>query len=688
MKTPDELIAIFDRVLQGNSTLEEKSLLRQWLRMRGGLLQVVNQDGKFNTNIGQVHGGEIQIGDRIYQGNDAETIKTALRDVLQEAKSAQRPRNQNRLLKTVKHEVNARLQQSLHNAVLINLGKEKQAEQVRRNWDAEVKIGTKPNGPIPNTTSILEVFDYEEIAGKLLILGNPGCGKTTTQLELAKALIERAETNSDIPIPVLFNLSTWKAVRSENQPSIQEWLITELKSRYGVRVDLGRKWFNDGLLLPMLDGLDELESDRQKPCVQAINQLLKENPSLYLVVCSRRQEYEQLETKLYLNGAVCIQPLTNSQIQYYLEQVGFKEYTSTILSDSALCDLLSSPFLLSISVLAYQGISVEMWKSLNSSDERLQYLFSVYVQQMLMRPIRPQFYQKRTEPKPEQTLYWLTWLAQQLKDNAQTEFVIEKMQPVCLTQVMQRWEYRILLAIMGMAVLIVPFFSLVAFRFQLNRQGVVILFSALMMGMLLDWYRDIKPIETLRVSWRIPRKRLQIGLRNGLLFGFAGWLIGLGIPTPANNGGMIGGIVGGLSATIVGCIDGELIGPEIDIKTYPNQGIYRSAMNAAIVALSFATVFALVGILKGNTNLAFSLGLIGAVSGNVVGGGLACLQHFTLRLILWCHGAIPWNYARFLNHANERIFLQRVGGHYRFIHDLLREYFASGQAIQSWRSHR
>jgi hypothetical protein len=60
----------------------------------------------------------------------------------------------------------------------------------------------------------------------------------------------------------------------------------------------------------------------------------------------------------------------------------------------------------------------------------------------------------------------------------------------------------------------------------------------------------------------------------------------------------------------------------------------------------------------------------------LIGGGLACIS------ILYCacivaECDIPWNYARFLNYANERLFLQRVGGRYRFIHDLLQEHLTS-----------
>jgi predicted lipid-binding transport protein (Tim44 family) len=66
----------------------------------------------------------------------------------------------------------------------------------------------------------------------------------------------------------------------------------------------------------------------------------------------------------------------------------------------------------------------------------------------------------------------------------------------------------------------------------------------------------------------------------------------------------------------------------------------------------------------------------------IFGGGKDCIQHLTLRLILYAHGYIPWNYARFLDYATERIFLQKVGGGYIFIHRLLLEHFAQ---MELWR---
>ena len=53
------------------------------------------------------------------------------------------------------------------------------------------------------------------------------------------------------------------------------------------------------------------------------------------------------------------------------------------------------------------------------------------------------------------------------------------------------------------------------------------------------------------------------------------------------------------------------------------------------------------------------------------------LSHLALRFVLWRSGAMPWNYAAFLDYAARRVFLRKVGGGYIFIHRMLLEYFAA-----------
>lgn len=79
MTPPDDLLAIIDRITAGEYAEVELQRLRRALTV--GDRQDVLQLGKYNVNIGQ--GKDIQIGDRIYQGADAEAIKEILRDALQ-----------------------------------------------------------------------------------------------------------------------------------------------------------------------------------------------------------------------------------------------------------------------------------------------------------------------------------------------------------------------------------------------------------------------------------------------------------------------------------------------------------------------------------------------------------------------------------------------------------------------------
>ncbi|MBD2472990.1 NB-ARC domain-containing protein, partial [Nostoc sp. FACHB-145] len=82
MANHDHLSDILDRILNGNQTEADIDQLRRSLKIVEGVVQSVTQTGKFNTNIGQITGGDVHLGDRIYQGTDAETLRQVLREVL------------------------------------------------------------------------------------------------------------------------------------------------------------------------------------------------------------------------------------------------------------------------------------------------------------------------------------------------------------------------------------------------------------------------------------------------------------------------------------------------------------------------------------------------------------------------------------------------------------------------------
>ncbi len=120
------------------------------------------------------------------------------------------------------------LEKSIHYEVLIQLGKESRPEMVDTPWGRRVEFPDQDSRLLPQDKKIVEVFD--EAGRALLILGEPGSGKTFTMLELARELILRAENDPKQPIPVVFNLSTW----TNQNRSIFDWLVGELSSKYQI----------------------------------------------------------------------------------------------------------------------------------------------------------------------------------------------------------------------------------------------------------------------------------------------------------------------------------------------------------------------------------------------------------------------------------------------------------------------
>ena len=85
------------------------------------------------------------------------------------------------------------LRNSLHDEVLISLGKRPMAEAVEPPWKQVVELSGQRSQLLLQDRKITTIFDA---TGMLLILGEPGSGKTTTLLELASDLITRAKADA------------------------------------------------------------------------------------------------------------------------------------------------------------------------------------------------------------------------------------------------------------------------------------------------------------------------------------------------------------------------------------------------------------------------------------------------------------------------------------------------------------
>jgi hypothetical protein len=224
----------------------------------------------------------------------------------------------------------------------------------------------------------------------------------------------------------------------------------------------------------------------------------------------------------------------------------------------------------------------------------------------------------------------------------------------------------------------------------------------------------IQPAERIVWSWRTLWRNLIMirhwskGLFVGLLVGsIMGLSIGLrqGQPITALIFGLNEGWIFGVSYWLLLAIVRALSSEMLDERVKPNQGTWNSARNSLIIGfisgcmswlvcsltytLSYTLSYTLNSTFPDNFSAGLNIGQqvavsIGLLAGLSIGllcglfnGGLAFLEHWTLRLLLWHTGSIPWNYPRFLDYAAECILLRKVGGGYIFIHQELLEYFAS-----------
>ena len=105
-------------------------------------------------------------------------------------------------------------------------------------------------------------------AGQLTLLTSLWkSGKTTLLLELTRDLLSRAEQDESHPLPFVFNLSSW----STEWQGLVEWLVEELHTKYRVPHKLGRTLVEKDEILPLLDGLDEVDTKDRTACIEAIN---------------------------------------------------------------------------------------------------------------------------------------------------------------------------------------------------------------------------------------------------------------------------------------------------------------------------------------------------------------------------------------------------------------------------------
>ncbi|GLZ28375.1 hypothetical protein Lesp02_05650 [Lentzea sp. NBRC 105346] len=279
---------------------------------------------------------------------------------------------------------------------------------------------------------------------QLVILGEPGAGKTVLAILLTLGLLDRRRGRRD-PVPLLLPVASWNP-RTEH---LRAWIARRLREDYRDLANIGAygrdaalRLVEDGHVLPILDGLDEMPAALRQSAIDAIDQAVAGGKPL--VVTCRSREYEEavIDGGHFLATAAVIEleavPVPDA-IEYLSTSLPTVDRrwapVFTHLRANPRCPLaetLSTPLMISLVCIAYDRRSTDPAELLNrnrfpSRAAIESHLLDVFLSISYSRfPAPPSSFASRAVPSPygiEQAQITLTFLARHMH-RLQTRYLV------------------------------------------------------------------------------------------------------------------------------------------------------------------------------------------------------------------------------------------------------------------------
>jgi hypothetical protein len=161
--------------------------------------------------------------------------------------------------------------------------------------------------------------------GRLVVLGEPGAGKTMLMVRLVLDLLKDRRPGG--PVPFLVSLASW----NPREQDLYGWLAAQLvvgrpalrERGQGSDDTLAEILLDAGLIVPLLDGLDEIPESVRGPAIARMNDALRAG-QMTVVTC-RTADYRRAVSppggpEVRLRGAAAVQldPLTAEAVGAYL----------------------------------------------------------------------------------------------------------------------------------------------------------------------------------------------------------------------------------------------------------------------------------------------------------------------------------------------------------------------------------
>ena len=546
-------------------------------------------------------------------------------------------------------------------------------------WDSLVRLATSGAGSPPPPPEGTWAAGPEDLAGeggkladvlaqvptgRLIVLGEWGAGKTMLMVRLVLDLLARRVSGG--PVPVLASLASWNPADADQD--LHGWLAAQLALEHPflataappgagevtcIQALLGAR---PSLILPILDGLDEIPDAVRGPAIARINEALK--PGEQVVVTCRTEQYKDaiwprggVRTTVTVAAAVQLCPLDADAVSGYLCATGgpgaaerWHPVLRALGTREPVGQVLSMPLMTGLARTIYNPRAGEATGELRDPAELCQLADKAAVEAQLFDAFVPASY-RSGRPCPWTAKQAETWL----------QFLARHLERMIGNPDLAWWQLRRAVPrtawVLGAGLGAGLTFGLVAgfgTGFGTGRKAGLPSAPHGLVGRLLGGFGD-----ALAYALFVARGRgaglifgLVVGLVAALGIGFAAWL-GTGLPAELE------GVPGDLAR-----------------EASPRAVLARDQQLALFRLLGAVLVFGLVSGLLGGLRA----GLVGGLgTGLLVGLGLSLAStawpsYMLTRGWLALRHRLPWSLMSFLADAHQRGVLRQVGAVYQFRH--------------------
>ena len=540
-----------------------------------------------------------------------------------------------------------------------------------------------------NEGDLMSVLDYYQSLSprRLVVLGEPGAGKTVLALELQVRLLEHRQDEMTIPVPVLVSAAAY-----DTQLAWENWLAGHLALRFGIGAATAARLVRDGRILPLVDGVDEMDSGpgetaRAGVLVTALNAWMRGREKAPVIVTCRRAEYRALKRGVDRATLVDMVPLTGEEAAGYLrtqflgqdEEDRWEPVLAAVDADpgGSLAAQLATPWRLTLALAAFReggdpggllpaapgmtGLAAQEYAQRVDSQ-----LLGRYV------PAAAGLYDRAGRYTRQDVQRWLSALAEGLAwqgrhGKSATDIRLD-----------QWWEptgrratrliHVALAAIPALPWLIAG--AVTGSELFAVTGGLAIVLAATAWGSPSTGRATIRELTTSRGIGR-----LAFGLAGGL----AGWLA-LWLATGSLAFGIAAGLVVGLAfGFVLGITDSSprAIGPRDVIRA---DGLYELMVGIALGLATGIGVGLAAGLAAGievGLTVGLTLGLAGGFAGRLWHSASAWTRYYISVVINATRRRGPLRFGAFLDWAQQAGLLRVSGVAYQFRHRQLQDWLSS-----------